>query len=54
MLVFVRCGDFELIVAAIDGLLVGPPPFDRCVVKANALHVVAFQLAHARDPERLP
>src|SRR3954469_18069776 len=47
--------DFELVVAAIAGRLVGAPAQeDRRVAEAVALHVVVLNLAHALDAQRLP
>src|SRR3954469_1260027 len=47
--------DFELVVAAIAGRLVGAPAQeDRRVAEAVALQVVVLHLAHALDAQRLP
>src|SRR2546426_2049927 len=46
---------FELVVAAIGGLLVrAPPEKDSRVAKPAALHVVVLDLTHSLDPKRLP
>src|SRR4051812_10165651 len=51
LLELVRGRDFELIVAAVRGLLVGTPPLEyRRVAKPVPLHVVVFHLTHAFDP----
>src|SRR5258708_31238951 len=55
LLQFVRGDHLELIVAAIFGLFVGPPPQKRCgVPEAIALQVVVLDLADPLDAERLP
>src|SRR6185369_7210589 len=55
LLQFVRLRDFELIVAAVLRLLVGPPAQeDRGMSEAIALHVVVLYFADTLDPQRLP
>src|SRR6202165_1452456 len=55
LLQFVGLGDFQLIVAAVTRLLVGPPAQEhRRVTEAVALEVVVLDLAHALDTHRPP
>src|SRR5262249_39494532 len=47
--------DLELIVAAIGGILVGPPAQEGgAVAEAVAFHVVVLHFTHPLDPQRLP
>src|SRR5436190_19440231 len=55
LLQLVRRSDFELIVAAVLGVLVGTPALeDRGMSEAIAFHVIVLHLAHALDAQRLP
>src|SRR5437762_10902305 len=55
LLELVRRRDFELIVTAVGGRLVGPPALkDRGVPESPPLHVIVFDLADALDAQRLP
>src|SRR5206468_5638003 len=46
---------FELIVLAVGGTFVRPPPLkDRGMTKPAPLHVIVLHLAHALDAQRLP
>src|SRR5262245_10982407 len=51
----VRRRDFELVVPAVGGWLVGTPALeDGGVPEARPLHVVVLDLADALDPQRFP